>query len=547
MSGDNGTRSAPAGGAPAHPPAEVVIGLDVGTTAAKVVAFGLGSDWRHTAIREYPLLAPQPGWQVQDPRAIGAAVLGALAECADAAGRSSVVALSVSTAMHGVMGLDAALRPLTPLITWADSRSREEARALRADGTATEIYRASGTPVHPMTPLTKILWFTRHESELASRVRWWAGLKDYVLTLLTGTLATELSSASGTALLDLSTRDWNPAAVALAGISRDQLPQVLSTTAALGLREDVARRVGLPSGLPVVVGAGDGPLGNLGTGAMAPGVVGLSLGTSGAVRMVVPEPRLDPDGRLFCYALTEDHWVVGGAVSNGGAVVRWAGGIFGSDLSGADPDAPADAELLALADTVPPGSDGLVMLPYLLAERAPLWDPDLTGAFLGLRHGHTRGHFVRAAVEGVALQLSTIVDALDDIEPVTSIRATGGVFRSQLWRRVMTGALARPLAVTGGAEGSALGAAALALYALGRSPDLPPAVELLGPPRSDDEAAPTLAVEPSAEEVASYARLRALVPELLAAYDGVARLFAHAAGEDREATLDSAAPTPAAG
>jgi gluconokinase len=512
-----------AGTSTAYPPAEVIIGLDVGTTAAKVVAFGLGSSWRRGVVREYPLLQPAPGWQVQDPQAISAAVQTALSECVAAVGGATVVALSVSAAMHGLMGLDERLRPLTPLVTWADARSRDEARGLRDAGLAQEVYRASGTPVHPMTPLTKLMWFTRHERELSSRVRWWVGLKDYVLASLTGTLATELSSASGTGMLDLQTRDWSPTAIDLAGISADQLPPVLATTSALGLAKAVAHRVGLPVGLPVIAGAADGPLGNLGTGAMAPGVVGLSLGTSGALRMVVPEPALDPDGRLFCYALTDEHWVVGGAVSNGGIVVRWAGGIFGHGLGEVASGGAPDAELLALAGTVPAGSDGLLMLPYLLAERAPLWDPDLTGAFLGIRHAHTRGHFVRAAVEGVALQLSTIVDRLDRIEPVTAVRATGGVFRSQLWRDVVAGMLGRPVQVTGGAEGTALGAAALGLYALGRVYDLSLAVGLLGPEdggRTAHAAPPTLPADAEA-----YARLRTAVPGLLAAYDEVARLF----------------------
>ncbi|PVU81143.1 sugar kinase [Cellulomonas sp. WB94] len=512
-----------------HPPAEVIIGLDVGTTAAKVVAFGLGSPWRHTAIREYPLVQPAPGWQVQDPQAIAAAVQGALAECVDAVGGSSVVALSVSAAMHGLIGLDAKLRPLTPLVTWADARARDEARSLRESGLAGALYRTSGTPVHPMSPLTKLMWFSAHEPQLCATVRYWVGLKDYVLVTLTGTLATELSSASGTGMLDLQTRDWSPAAIDLAGISADQLPPVLPTTSALGLMKTVANRVGLPVGLPVVVGAADGPLGNLGTNAMAPGVVGLSLGTSGAVRMVVPEPMLDPDGRLFCYALTDEHWVIGGAVSNGGVVVRWAGGIFGRDLAGDAGGVAPDAALLALAESVPPGSDGLLMLPYLLAERAPLWDPDLTGAFLGIRHAHTRGHFVRAAVEGVALQLSTIVDRLDRIEPVTSVRATGGVFRSPLWRDIMAGALGRPVCVTGGAEGSALGAAALGLYALGRVSELGDGVGVLEPDDADASSSAMPAAMPEHSEV--YARMRAAVPGLLAAYDDVARLF-RSMGED---------------
>jgi len=320
-----------------------------------------------------------------------------------------------------------------------------------------------------MSPLTKLMWFSRHEPELCSRVRGWVGLKDYVLHALTGTLATELSSASATGLLDLTARTWNPVAMDLAGVRDDQLPPILSTTSALGLSKSVAARLGLPTATPVVVGAGDGPLGNLGTGALGPGVVGLSVGTSGAVRMIVPEPIVDESGRLFCYALTDDAWVVGGAVSNGGIAVRWAGGVFGQDSGGAR---TSDAELLELAASVSPGSDGLITLPYLLAERAPLWDPSLTGAFLGMRHSHTRGHFVRSVVEGVALQLSAIVAELDRLEPVTEIRATGGVFRSEVWRQVVAGALGHPLKVTGGAEGSALGAAALGIYALGRAESL---------------------------------------------------------------------------
>ncbi len=149
------------------------------------------------------MLAPEQGWRVQDPAAVREAVTAALTECVAAAGAARVIALSVSTAMHGLVGLDEGHRPLTPLVTWGDARSRGEARHLRDDGLADLLYRACGTPIHPRTPLTKIMWFTRHEPELA-RVRWWAGLKDFVLCVLTCTIATELSSASGTAMLDLT-------------------------------------------------------------------------------------------------------------------------------------------------------------------------------------------------------------------------------------------------------------------------------------------------------------------------------------------------------
>ena len=226
------------------PAGQVIIGVDVGTTAAKVAVFGIGSPWRHVAVREYPLLEPKPGFQVQDPETIAAATLSALADAVAAARGAEVLALSVSTAMHGLIGLDADMAPVTPLVTWADARSADEAAGLRASGASLELHAITGTPVHSMTPLTKLMWFARHDAPTAARVRWWVGLKDYVLWRLTGTLATELSSASGTALLDRRSRSWSERATQLAGISTDQLPDILPTTAILGL----SRLVGKMSG-----------------------------------------------------------------------------------------------------------------------------------------------------------------------------------------------------------------------------------------------------------------------------------------------------------
>jgi gluconokinase len=506
------------------PPAEVIIGLDVGTTAVKAVAFGLGAPWRAAAEHEYPLLRPAPGRRVQDPATVTAAVFAVLADCARAAAGARVAAVSVSTAMHGLLALDSAKQPLTPLITWADGRARAQTRALRTAGAAAELHRVSGAPVHPMTPLAKLLWFQQEEPGLAARARWWVGLKDYLLWQLTGTLATELSSASGTGLLAMATHDWNPDAIRLTGLSPEQLPEILPTTALLRMSADAADRTGLPAGTPVVAGAGDGPLGNLGAGAVAPGVAGLSLGTSGAVRTVGPHPYADPHGRLFCYALTDTAWVTGGAISNGGAVVRWAGRVLGQDLADGREGPARDAALLRLAEGVPPGSDGLVMLPYLLPERAPLWDPDLRGAYLGLRQSHGRAHLVRAAVEGVALQLSAIVADLDRVHPVTQVRATGGVFRSALWRAVLPAVLDRPVHLASGAEGSALGAAALGLYALGRAPRPEDALALLPAP---GPAAPDEPLPAAPGDVAAYRALRGHLAELLGGLAGTAELFAH--------------------
>ncbi|MEE6271953.1 gluconokinase [Georgenia wangjunii] len=510
----------------------VIIGLDIGTTAVKAVAFDTESSWRRTALREYPLLEPHPRWQVQEPAAVLAAVDGALAECVAACAGRRVDVIGLSSAMHGLVGLDTDLRPVTDILTWADSRAHLEAKELRAQGRARELLHLTGTPVHPMSPLVKLRWFARHGRDVAGRVHRWADLKALLLLHLTGRLATELSSASGTGLLDLRTRAWSPVALAVAGISVEDLPEVLPTTTVLGLAPGVADRVGLPAGTPLNVGAADGPLGNLGTGAITPGVAGLSVGTSGAVRVVVPEPRFDPDGRLFCYALTEDTWVVGGAVSNGGLVLRWAADTFAADLT---PGPERDTAALDLACRVPAGSDGLVMLPYLLGERAPLWDPDLRGAYLGVRRSHSREHFLRAAVEGVCLQLAGLVDILEEVTTVSSIRATGGVFRSTLWQQVMAGAMGKPVVLAEDAEGTALGAAALARFALGEAPSLLDAVQDLSFEQDDTE------VRASEDDAALYAGLRRSVPALLDAYD---EMREHLAAVQDRAALRHGAPAP---
>lgn len=493
---------------------QVVIGLDVGTTAAKASAYAVGSGFITSAQREYPLHQPHPGWEVQDPDVLIRGAFESLAEVVESLEGDEVIAISCSTAMHGLIGLDADHRPLTPLLTWADSRATAERAELVDQGRADELHRRSGTPVHTMSPLLKLMWFDRHDEVDA---RWWLGLKDYVLLALTGELVTELSCASGSGLLDLETRDWSPETLTLAGIEAGQLPPVRATTDSLGLAPHAAARIGLPSGLPVVLGAGDGPLGNLGTGAIRPGVAGLSMGTSGAVRCVVPQPGIDPDGRLFCYALADDRWVVGGPLSNGGIVMRWALDLVGTDLRAT---ASPDAALVALAEKVPAGAEGLVMIPYLLAERAPLWQPELPGSVLGLRRHHGRGHLVRAAMEGVAMQLAAIVDALDVLHPVTEVRATGGVFRAPLWGQVIGAVLDRPVHVMAAAEGSSLGAAALGLHAVDGMA-LEDALEQLSPGILG--AGEAVAVDPA--DVQTYRTLRRAVPDVIRAQQALLGAF----------------------
>jgi len=493
-------------------PRQVIIGLDVGTTGVKAVAFGLGSPWRTLAVRQYPLLRPAPEQEVQDPAVIVTAAGAALSECVASIGDAEAVAVCLSAAMHGLVALDADFRPITPLVTWADGRASEEAARLAHQPAALDLQQSTGTPVHPMTPMAKLVWFRHHDPTTWKAARWWAGLKDYLLLWLTGTLATEVSSASGPGLLDVSTRAWSPLALAASGVEAARLPAILATTDVLALDRQVASTVGLPTGTPVAVGAADGPLANLGAGAITPGVAGLSLGTSGAIRVVVDGPHPDRHGRLFCYALTDSLWVVGGAVSNGAEVLRWAEGILGAGSSvGAGGTSPPSRTTHQPTSPIAASSDGLVMLPFLFPERAPLWDRDLAGAYLGLRHHHSAAHLRRAAMEGVCLQMRFLLDRIDEFYPVASIHATGGAFGSALWRDLMAGALARPMIVVGDEDGTALGAAALGLLALGAVSDLDDALAALGGVSTGTPAA----VAP--EQVAVFDDIRRSLARLLGA------------------------------
>ena len=456
-----------------------MLGIDLGTTATKVVASTVDGKQVGLAERGYPLHTDAGGAATQDPEVVVAAAIDAIAECAR---DKNVRAISFSAAMHTLLALDAEHRPLTPALSWADQRAADTARVLQPH--AADLHRATGTPVHPMSPLVKLAWFSEHEPDLARRAAHWLGLKDYVVYRLTGQLVTDHSCASGTGLLDLRTLDWYPPALALAGIEATQLPELRPPTDILPLTAHID---GLPTDVPVVLGAADGPLANLGTGAVRPGMAALSLGTSGALRVIADRPGIDDAGRIFCYALAEGLWVRGGAISNGGAVAAWAARTFDTDLT----------DLLAQADKA--DAADLLALPYLLGERAPWWEPDPRGAILGLRHEHGPAELTRALIEGVGQQLALVAEAVPDIG---EIRATGGAFRAPIWGKIIAAALNRPLRMTADAGGSGLGAALLGWHAIGELDSLADTADLI---------TPTETIHPDPALAAALARRRPLV------------------------------------
>ncbi|CCH27589.1 gluconokinase [Actinosynnema sp. NPDC047251] len=466
--------------------ADAVLAVDLGTTATKVIAVDRDAAVLGSAEYGYPMRITPSGEATHDPEVVFEAALRALAEVAALGHR--VHALVLTGAMHTLLGLDSGGVPVTPSLSWADNRAVAEASGLRGTAEGRALHRETGTPVHTMSPLVKLAWFRARGITADS----WCGLKDYVALRLTGRLVTEYSSASGSGLMDLRALAWHPDALAFAGVRAAELPELLSPTTVLPLVLDVP---GIPRGVPVVLGGGDGPMANLGVGAVVPGVAAVSLGTSGALRVVRDEPAVDEQERVFCYAIADGLWVLGGAVSNGGVVAQWAADTFKADVT----------TLLREAADVPPGASGVIALPYLLGERAPWWDPDARSALIGVRREHGRAEITRALVEGVAQQLALVLDAVRSVADVHAVRVTGGAFRSDLWASVLASALGLDLELAEDSEGSGVGAALLAWHALGDLPDLRTAATLIEPTR---------VIHPDAEAARYYAQHRPLVGQL---------------------------------
>ena len=278
--------------------------------------------------------------------------------------------------------------------------------------------------------------------------------------------------------------DWDEQALSVTGVAKDQLPEPVDPyTIEKGMNPQYAAEMGLDVDTPFIYGAGDGPLSNLGVNAIQPGVAAVTIGTSGAIRVVTDAPKIDPKGRTFTYALDKDHWVVGGPVNNGGDVFRWArDNMFDSEKSTAELLGVDSYDLLTeIASKIPAGADGLLFHPYLGGERAPIWDANARGSFFGLTHNHTRAHMVRAVLEGIIFNIYMVSLALEEVVgDLSAIQATGGFARSPLWRQMAADIFEQPVTVPKAFESGALAATVMAQKALGLVDNLEVIGDMIG-------------------------------------------------------------------
>ena len=446
---------------------EYFIGIDIGTTNAKAVAMSTNGKIMGEERAAYPSIQKTAGQFEQDPRKIFNAVRNILQKLVAKMKAHQPVSVGFSSAMHGIMAVDKNGNPLTNLITWADTRSAGFAGTLAATEEGRKIYRLTGTPIHAMSPLCKLIWLRNDRRRIWTQAFKFVSVKEYIFFRLFGKWMVDHSIASATGLFNIRERQWCTEALSVADIGPERLSEPLSVLHSERERISSPDLIpSIPRELPFILGGNDGCLANLGTGAIEDFEAAVTIGTSGALRMVTREPVFDPDSILFNYLLDEEYYVSGGPINNGGVVLKWLmENIFGDQL-----ESISDVnKFVKRAFKAPAGSGGLVFLPYLLGERAPVWDGKARGAYVGLGIAHGREHLMRSAVEGISFALLQILVALEAGDSkVKRIFASGGFLQSPSWLQLLADIFKKEILHVSVADASAIGACMMAMKGSGR-------------------------------------------------------------------------------
>ena len=443
-----------------------IIGIDIGTTNTKAVAFTKDGKVLASANAGYQTFSEKDGYQELKPSDILNAVVSVLKKIlADTKSVSEVCGISFSCAMHSLMVVDSNGEPLTNIMTWADLRSACEASKLKQMQIGNEIYERCGTPIHSMSPLCKILWLRYNEPDIFSQAYKFIGIKEYLWHQFFDKYQIDYSIASATCMFDIYDYTWNEQALKLAEILPDKLsepvkPSHIETALVKKYKEEFET-----DNMPFIIGSSDGCLANLGSNAIQQGETSLTIGTSGALRMASSTPKHDPKQRIFNYILTKDIYVSGGATNNGGAVLQWYINHFIFQSSASENDYSEKMKMIADVDA---GCDGLVFLPYLFGERAPIWDANAKAVFFGIRSKHLQKHFLRSIVEGISFSMYQIGVSLEEtIGPIKKIYASGGFIQSKTWLQIIADVFNKEVNVLSVSDASAIGAAIMGMKAVG--------------------------------------------------------------------------------
>lgn len=458
-----------------------LLGIDIGTSGCKVLLIDETGQVLKQASREYPLYVPQPLWSEQNPEDWWNAVAECLAEIGESAD-----AIGVTGQMHGAVFLDENDQVIRPAILWNDQRTVAECQEIDATVGVETVRQVTCNPPLTGFQAPKLLWLRNHEPEAFARVRSLLLPKDYIRFRLTGEKVTEVSDASGTGLFDVPNRRWSTEMIAKLGLDTSVFPRCVESYEVTGKTSE---------GVPVVGGGGDQAAGAVGTGAVEPGIISVSLGTSGVVFTALPAANYDKAGAAHTFCHANGGWHAMGVMLSCGGALRWYRDVLAR--------APYD-EISAEAAQAPLGSEGLTFLPYLSGERSPHNDPLARGAFAGLTLGQDRRHFSRSVFEGISFGLLDGFHLLAGLGATAEeVRVTSGGAKSRFWVQMLADMFGRPCVTLECDEGPAYGAAILAGVGVGLWSDVATACRAIVRRKSQ--------IDPSgADYAAVYARYREL-------------------------------------
>jgi gluconokinase len=442
-----------------------IIGIDIGTGSTKAVAVNTSGEAIYNTQVSYPTLHPEPDQSEQAPELIWQAFVKCVSRTVDAL-ESKPAAIVLSSAMHSVIALDKAGTPLMNMIIWADNRSASIATRIKDSPQGKLIYEQTGTPIHAMSPLSKIVWLKENKAALFQNTSKFISIKEYIWNKLFGVYEVDYSIASATGLFQIESLSWNADSMRVCNIQGSQLSQPVPPNHSRTVTDhNLTHTLKVAPETPIYIGSSDGCMANIGSFAIEPGTAALTIGTSGAIRVANSTPVFNFKAMTFTYCLFKDLFICGGPINNGGVVLKWYAESFlkVSLTTGEDYES-----LLGEIETVSPGANGLIFLPYLLGERAPIWSSDSCGVFFGLRNYHTQAHFTRAVVEGISMALYSIAKAMEEPKLyISRINVSGGFVRSTVWLQILADVFNKEIGLIHEEDASAMGAAFLGLKSEG--------------------------------------------------------------------------------
>ncbi|HEX5153991.1 MAG TPA: gluconokinase [Parafilimonas sp.] len=454
---------------------ECIITIELGTNAVRVFAFDLTGNLIASMKGSYPTFHIQPDYSEQDPEQIFITMLYVLKTLLSEKihpQKHKVICICFSASMHSVLAIDKNGVPLGNVITWSDNRGKKEASALKASSLGKKIYTATGTPIHPMSPLIKITWIKNNDREKFKKTFKFLSVKSYIIQQLTGEYFIDFSLASATGLLNIHSLNWEQDALDFAGIEADKLPGLVPVFHSSGkLLKAYQTSLRLPASVKIIIGSSDGCLATLGAGVWGDGKATITIEDSGAVRVVGKKVLQDEKQRFFNYLLTKNCYISGGPTNNGGVIFEWFAKQFGEFKNPFDIEHSMEL-MMNEAAKVEVGSEGLLFLPYLLGERAPIWNANARGCYFGLNINHGRPHFIRATIEGILYEIYGIGKILQERRSIKSLSINGSFASIPFCAQMIADIFNKPLRVSKHSDSIGLGAFLLSAIEIGIYKDL---------------------------------------------------------------------------